>query len=275
MPSYPASGGASKNQSAGLRACRFSLSLHTEGARTILALRWGNPIFWLTLEQGANNMKCPHCTVAFYAHWEDKAVGTDREGHWRVSSATCPECGRVSIILKKMATWRNDTGGVQILDKVLESRLVRPKGASRPPCPSQVPDDTRADYLEACLVLADSPKASAALSRRCLQHLLREYAKVKPEDLSCEIQQVLDSRTLPTHIAESLDAVRNIGNFAAHPQKSKSSGEILDVEPAEAEWNLDVLELLFDFYFVEPEKTRQKREALNKKLAEAGKPPMK
>ncbi len=39
-----------------------------------------------------------------------------------------------------------------------------------------------------------------------------------------------------------IDAVRVIGNFAAHPIKSKSTGEIVDVEPGEAEWNLNTLE---------------------------------
>jgi hypothetical protein len=67
-------------------------------------------------------------------------------------------------------------------------------------------------------------------------------------DLSKEIQEVLDSRKLPTEIGENLDAVRNIGNFAAHPLKSTSTGEILDVEPDEAEWNLEVLDQLIDFY---------------------------
>jgi uncharacterized protein DUF4145 len=85
----------------------------------------------------------------------------------------------------------------------------------------------------------------------------------------------LDQRTLPSHIAEAIDAVRNIGNFAAHPLKSTSTGEILPVEPEEAEWNLDVLETLFDFYFVQPDILQKKRAALNQKLADAGKPPMK
>jgi hypothetical protein len=80
---------------------------------------------------------------------------------------------------------------------------------------------------------------------------------------------------LPSHIEESLGAVRNIGNFAAHPIKSKSTGEIVPVEPGEAEWNLDTLELLFDFYFVAPAKTKARRDALNKKLSDAGKPPVK
>ena len=51
--------------------------------------------------------------------------------------------------------------------------------------------------------------------------------------------------------------------------------EVVEVEPGEAEWNLDVLEGLFDFCFVQPTLMKKKREALNNKLAKAGKPPMK
>ena len=98
---------------------------------------------------------------------------------------------------------------------------------------------------------------------------------MKPGDLSKEIDQVLDSRKLPTEVAENIDAVRNIGNFAAHPSKSTSTGEVVPVEPDEAEWNLDVLESLFDFYFVQPARAKAKRDALNKKLQDANKPPLK
>jgi Domain of unknown function (DUF4145) len=98
---------------------------------------------------------------------------------------------------------------------------------------------------------------------------------VKGADLATEIQQVLDSGTLRPEIAEGLDMVRAIGNFAAHPIKSKQTGEILPVEPGEAEWNLDVLESLFDFYYVQPAILKAKKTALNKKLDEAGKQPVK
>ena len=49
----------------------------------------------------------------------------------------------------------------------------------------------------------------------------------------------------------------------------------MEVEPGEAEWNLDVLEALFDFYFVQPSILQAKLAALNAKLKEAGKPPVK
>jgi hypothetical protein len=160
----------------------------------------------------------------------------------------------------------------RIKEPVKRIVLAWPKAASRLPAPPEIPLQLAEDYREACLVLADSPKASAALSRRCLQNLLRTAAKVKPSDLYNEIQQVLDSKSLPSSIAEAIDAVRVIGNFATHPIKSEHTGEVIHVEPGEADWNLDLLESLFDFYFVQPERLRAKKEALNKKLQEAGKP---
>jgi hypothetical protein len=153
--------------------------------------------------------------------------------------------------------------------------MVWPKGISRAPIPPEVPPEIMEDYKEACLVLGDSTKASTALSRRCLQNLLRQAAGVKHGNLNDEIQQVIDSRKLPTTIAENIDAVRHIGNFGTHPIKSTSTGEIVPVQPDEAEWNLDVLESLFDFYFVQPARAKVKRDALNKKLTDAGKPPLK
>ena len=93
--------------------------------------------------------------------------------------------------------------------------------------------------------------------------------------MSNEIQQVIDGHSLPSHLSESIDAIRNIGNFAAHPLKSTSTGEIVEVETGEAEWLLDVIEALFDFFFVQPAILKEKRDALNKKLADIGKPPMK
>lgn len=148
----------------------------------------------------------------------------------------------------------------------LSAKCERPAPACR------VPDPYRKDFGEAAAVLSLSPKASAALSRRTLQAVLRDKAGTKARDLFDQIEEVIASGKLPSHIADDLHAVRNIGNFATHEIKSKVTGAIVDVEVGEAEWNLDVLESLFDFYFVEPTKAAQRKAALNKKLQEAGKP---
>ena len=158
---------------------------------------------------------------------------------------------------------------------VLYIQLVWPRGANRPPCPPEVPPEIAEDYYEACLVLDDSPKASAALSRRCLQNILVSKAGAGKRDLADQIREVLDSHQLPSHLSDLLDTVRAIGNFAVHPIKSTNTGLITPVEPYEAENNLEVLEGLFDFYYVAPEKTAKRRAALDAKLAEAGKPPLK
>jgi hypothetical protein len=154
-------------------------------------------------------------------------------------------------------------------------RLVHPNGVARTPLPTEVPSTFAQDYRDACSVLADSAKASAALSRRCLQNLIRECEGVKRRNLFDEIQEVLDSGKLPADLADALHAVREIGNFAAHPIKSTNSGEVIDVEPGEAEWLLDTLEALFEFYFVRPAALKAKRDALNAKLLDAGKQPLK
>jgi hypothetical protein len=153
--------------------------------------------------------------------------------------------------------------------------LIYPKAVARKPLGAGIPSSFLEDYNEAIDVLPISPKASAAISRRCLQNILREAGGFRDRDLAKEIQLAIDSNSLPSHITESMDAIRNIGNFAAHPLKSTSTGEICNVEPGEAEWSVEVLELLFDFYFIQPELARAKRDALNAKLADLGKPPMK
>lgn len=213
---------------------------------------------------------CPHCQLGFkapanVATLAELAANLD----WRVAYQVCTDCD--GIILDLVLVRKT----IQGPPKIEARHRVWPKGSGRAPAPPEVPPDIAQDYTEACLVLNDSAKAAAALGRRCLQHVLRTAAGVKHGDLAKEIQQVLDEGTLPSHIAESIDAVRNVGNFAAHPIKGEQSGEILPVEPGEAEWTLDVLELLFDFYFVQPARTQVKRAALDAKLAEAGKPPMK
>jgi hypothetical protein len=215
-------------------------------------------------------MKCNHCLTDYHASEEVFDLGQDKDSWWVIVKLVCPACSRMNLYLGSCL--KNIQGEIA---SFLKSTPIRPKSALRPPPPVEVPKHFSDDYIEACLVISDSPKASAALSRRCLQHILRDKAGVKHSDLASEIQQVLDSHTLPTHLAESLDAIRHTGNFAAHPIKSKSTGEILPVEPGEAEWNLDVLEELYDFYFVKPEVIKRKRAALDKKLADAGKPKMK
>jgi len=68
------------------------------------------------------------------------------------------------------------------------------------------------------------------------------------------------------YLTESIDAIRKIGNFAAHPMKSKSTGEIVDVEPGEAEWLVDVMYSLLELTFVQPVILENRKKDLDAKL---------
>ena len=111
--------------------------------------------------------------------------------------------------------------------------LMYPSRVPRP-LSVEVDEEYAKDFREACMVLDDSPKASAALSRRLLQHVIREKAGITRRDLDKEIGALIDTNTLPSDLANDLDTVRTVANFAAHPIKSTDTGAIVDVEPGEA-----------------------------------------
>src|SRR2546426_12715354 len=221
-------------------------------------------------------MQCPHCRVSFHPQFgtvqlkgHNSRPLSDAKGSWVAISQTCPACNQAIVILQ----WGTYENGNEF--HVDGEQLGYPSKILPAPLPPEVPKELASDFDEASLVLLDSPKASAALSRRCFQNLLRNYAGVNQGDLFDEIKQVLDSKTLPSPIVEALDAVRRIGNLATHPTKSKTTGEIVDVEPGEAQWNLDTLEALFDHYFIKPARLKSQKKALDEKLQKARKSPTK
>ncbi|WP_232251063.1 DUF4145 domain-containing protein [Janthinobacterium sp. 1_2014MBL_MicDiv] len=217
-------------------------------------------------------MKCPHCLVEVHESFssynvyafQERFQAKNAQGtlcQWQTSSMVCPACKKGIIRLIEQNIQGAELSELQVL----------PFGTSRNPVPAEVPPNLAEDYIEAAQVLVFSPKASAALSRRCLQGILRDNGFTE-KDLAPAIKAVVTSGKLPVTLAASLDAVRNIGNFAAHPTKDTNTGMVLPVEAHEAEWNLDVLDGLFDYFYVLPAKEKAKINELNKKLASAGKP---
>lgn len=181
--------------------------------------------------------------------------------------AGCPICGLPILSV----AYIGPPGGGQLGGP----GVVYPSGVTRrlPPEVIAAVPGLAVDFAEAAAVLPQSAKASAALSRRCLQFILTNAAGVKKRDLADQIDEVLPS--LPLRLAENVDAIRHIGNFAAHPMKSTHTGEIIEVEDGEAEWLLDVIEELCDYYYVAPANSAARRAALNQKLSELGKPQLK
>ena len=151
-------------------------------------------------------------------------------------------------------------------------RLVGNRG----PVSAQAPAPIGEDYVEACLVLRFSAKASAALSRRCLQTILHEHG-YKARDLAREIELLLNEsdprNAIPELLRLTVDTIRGFGNFSAHPVTDLTTLQIIPVEPEEAKWCREIIEEMFQHFYVRPKQAKARKAALDAKLAAAGKPP--
>lgn len=128
--------------------------------------------------------------------------------------------------------------------------------------PSYVPQAIRDDYTEACQIREMSPKASATLSRRCLQGMIRDFWKVSERNLKLEIEAIKDKVDPLTW--EAIDAVREVGNIGAHMEKDINL--IVDIEPKEAELLIGLIETLIGDWYV----TRQQRQVQLEEIKKLG-----
>lgn len=224
-------------------------------------------------------MKCPYCNTGISLKPEDEKIfrtrlNSESETGIKIINSFCPECREFIVLLEKGEyRWIDDAAE---LIEVRQKEIIYPKFALRV-ISKEVPQKYRDIFNESNSVLSVSPKASATLSRRLLQQILRDEYKINPpkKDLSLEIDEFIKRTDIPSEIKQSVDAIRNIGNFAAHPLKYQSTGEIADVEAGEADWLLDVLEALFDVTFVQPALAKLRKDNLNSKLLALGKPAIK
>jgi len=230
--------------------------------------------------------KCLHCSVVVSPESKYLALCNSRETEeeikqrgysfsdeddliilhtWSITYSVCTSCNKPIVYMRDETSGYVNNTTLEFDDEMINTFIIFPKAINRE-LPIEVPENYRNYFKEACLVLSDSPAASAALSRRILQLLLVEKAGVTNKgNLAKMIDEVVNSEKLPSYLADDIDKVKEIGNYAAHPNKSDHLSEIIDVEPGEAEWSLDILEGLFDFYFVQPIKAQKRRDEWNNK----------
>jgi hypothetical protein len=126
--------------------------------------------------------------------------------------------------------------------------------------PDYIPNTIKQDYEEACSIMELSPKASATLSRRCLQGMIRDFWVIKKSRLVEEIEAIKDKVDSLTW--DSIEAVRKIGNIGAHMEKDINI--ILDVDPHEADLLINLVEVLMKDWYI----NKHDREEKLKKLVE-------
>ncbi|HUU47108.1 MAG TPA: DUF4145 domain-containing protein [Acidobacteriota bacterium] len=224
-------------------------------------------------------MKCPHCLEFFAENWRTQRLGTDEKPDamseeldhdrelygYQVDVTNCRACGQLITTLYR-GQFERPGGGQWYMRPGASGRFIVPQVPSRTRFAGEIPPEFKQDYDEAAAVLPVSPQASAALSRRCLQNIIRNRAGITEKSLYHEIEALLESRTLPSFYADYLHRVREMGNIGAHPITSETTAEIVRVEPDEAEICLAAVEGLFDFYFIQPLLHQEQLSRLDRKI---------
>ncbi len=147
----------------------------------------------------------------------------------------CPTCDNVNFV----AEGKSNLKGIKI--------PMYPKSLAKQ-FPSFIPKAIIEDYEEAYSILSLSPKASATLSRRCLQGMIRDFWKVnvKSGKLYDEINAIKDKIT-PAQW-KAINSLRSLGNIGAHMEKDVN--EIIEIDDGEAEKLIKLIELLMEKWYI-------------------------
>lgn len=224
-------------------------------------------------------MQCPHCTIAFRDIWHHDRMKYDNraDSDWECITTVCPECHKPSI---KMAKIPSPIDGA-LIDSVrkafVKPQWVYPSSRRRKHIGDEVPDYFKSDYFEAGEVLLVSPRSSATLSRRILEALLREQG-YDSNSLYGQINAVRNEadpdKKLPSVLLTFIDAVRRFGNFSAHQKTNLETFQIIEVEPGEAELCLEIVEGLFEHYYVRPAIDAKNLKTVNERMQQLGRDPL-
>lgn len=185
---------------------------------------------------------------------------------YTIAAIACanPECQDVTVKLFFGRGYR-DSGNYRLYAEA-EHYSLRPASSAKPQSDC-VPEQLAADYYEACAIRDLSPKASATLSRRVLQGMIRNFCGISKGRLVDEIDELkkrADAGTAPPGVAlETIDAmhhVRSLGNIGAHMEKDINV--VVDVDPGEAQQLIELIEMLFKDWYVARDNRQKRLEAL-------------
>lgn len=229
------------------------------------------------------NWTCPYCNRAQVV--TDKCHATVRGGFEMKAGAEgllgllgtaiiCAneECTRATIGVAVTSAFYSN-GVLRINPKDIQvSRSLLPEHSAKPQ-PAYIPAALREDYTEACTIRELSPKAAATLARRCLQGMIRDFCGISKKTLYSEIKELeaqisagTADRSISLESVAAIDAVRKVGNIGAHMEADVD--HIVPVDAGEAQLLIDLIETLFDEWYVERHRRQQRFGALSKLAAD-------
>ena len=213
------------------------------------------------------NWACPYCARAQSVAESKFEISTSKLGIYKNAEGTLvlqyiaifcanPKCQRTTVDVKLgPGERRSQTGMMQLTGEppLFDQRIV-PGGFGKLQS-NYIPKVIRDDYYEACLIRDLSPKASATLTRRCLQGMIRDFCRISKsrlvdqiDSLRKAVQDGTADRSITTETVEAIDHVRGVGNIGAHMEKDID--HIVPVDPGEAQALIELVEMLFEEWYV-------------------------
>jgi hypothetical protein len=214
----------------------------------------------------SSSYQCPYCNeyqaITYVKQYytidkfdiDDTAEGT-LAAAIRALSCANPKCKRTTVDLTLGSYGvSNNRAAIDRSKPVLFQQRLLPHGHAKT-FPDYIPSALLEDYREACLIRDLSPKAAATLVRRCLQGMIRNFTGITKNrlvDEIAELKRLVDEGLAPkgvTHeTVDAIDHVRGIGNIGAHMEKDINL--IIPVEPEEAAALIELVEMLFEDWYV-------------------------
>jgi Domain of unknown function (DUF4145) len=209
-----------------------------------------------------NTWVCPFCRQKANPNRDTARVEYGDKQSAIIQRIDCPNPDCKYMTLRAMVRARKVVDGRWTDAQVLDEWPLIPVSRSIP-IAEYVPVQVRSDYEEACQIESLSPKASAALSRRCVQGIIRDFYGLSRPRLVDEIDEL--EGKVEDAVLEALHALRSIGNIGAHPERDPTV--IVDIEPGEATAMIDLVELLIKETYV----ARKRREDTLSRVSEISK----
>lgn len=191
--------------------------------------------------------------VSQYSYQYHNGMTWIKAGYLNLTFFVCPdiECGNVDVLIE----------GDEVWDK--KTMWFHPSSLAKT---FKHTDQAIINwYNEAYEVLNKSARASAMLSRSCIQKILRLKLGIVKGTLDAEINEAENKNLLSPILVKAFHNLRKIGNIVTHPNE-----DILDIDISvdEASVILKVVELLITELYVEPGEKQKAFDELDKLVTE-------
>jgi hypothetical protein len=217
------------------------------------------------------NWVCPYCKHAqtiisdrYHAGNYEIYVKGYKDGDLELcaESVVCANEDCKELVLKVSVNTFYWGVGRKIDKSVLGFWNLLPQSGAKPQ-PDYIPEPIRNDYYEACSIRDLSSKAAATLTRRCLQGMIRDFFGIAKGTLNAEIDELRNqvskkesAEIISLDVLDAIDHVRKIGNIGAHMEKDINI--VVEVDPDEVQILIELIETLFDEWYVAREQKRQR-----------------